>query len=346
MALALPPDALIDRRVPKTLLIENGAFAAGDRRRIQEGIEELRWLAALKPASVDVAEYRDAEREYLEIAVLKLDLRPAAHGERLVELVHRAVPYPVLLIAWRDGTPELSLAHKRQSLGEVDKTVIDSEIIVARSYGDCAHEPVTAFRDALALARQPRDTLHALYQGWIDTVQAFRTATITGAFCLPITAAAAADREAALREYRSLDDRIANIHSAASKEKQMSRRAEMNMELARLRAEPRCREGETVRERRVMEKIVVGDPETRSADVVADNLERLQALFPEAFSEGKVDFEVLRQLLGGAVDESEEKYRLNWHGKRRARQLALTPSTGHAAPVSGGKRRLGYDAKL
>ena len=237
VALALPPDALIDRRVPKTLLIINGAFAAGDRRRIQEGIEELRWLAALKPATVGVAEYRDAEREYLEIAVLKLDLRPAARAERLVELVHRAIPYPVLLIACRDGAPELSLAHKRRSLGEAGKTVIDSEIIVARAYRDCVQEPVTAFRDALALARQPRDTLHALYQGWIDTVQAFHAATITGAFYLPISAAAAAEREAALREYRSLDDRIANIHSTASKEKQMSRRVEMNMELARLRAD-------------------------------------------------------------------------------------------------------------
>ena len=81
-----------------------------------------------------------------------------------------------------------------------------------------------------------------------------------------------------------------------------------------------------------MEKIVAGDPETRSADIVADNLERLQALFPEAFAERKVDFEVLRQLLGGAVEAREEKYGLNWHGKRRARQLALTPSTGTLRP--------------
>jgi adenine-specific DNA-methyltransferase len=41
---------------------------------------------------------------------------------------------------------------------------------------------------------------------------------------------------------------------------------------------------------------------------------------------------VLKQLLGGAVDEREEKYGLNWHGKRRARQLALTPSTGTLRP--------------
>ena len=81
-----------------------------------------------------------------------------------------------------------------------------------------------------------------------------------------------------------------------------------------------------------MKRITPNDPETRSADVVAQNLEHLKMLFPETFTEGKVDFEVLKQLLGTAVDESEEKYGLNWHGKRQARQLALTPSTGTLRP--------------
>ena len=81
-----------------------------------------------------------------------------------------------------------------------------------------------------------------------------------------------------------------------------------------------------------MEKIVANDPETRSKDVVAENIERLKTLFPEAFTEGKINFEVLKQLLGGEVEERGEKYGLNWHGKRQARQLALTPSTGTLRP--------------
>ncbi len=81
-----------------------------------------------------------------------------------------------------------------------------------------------------------------------------------------------------------------------------------------------------------MKKLTAEDMETRSPDLVADNIERLKVLFPEAFTEGKIDFEVLKQLLGDAVDEREEKYGLNWHGKRRARQLALTPSTGTLRP--------------
>lgn len=77
----------------------------------------------------------------------------------------------------------------------------------------------------------------------------------------------------------------------------------------------------------------MGDaPETRSTDILADNIEQLKELFPEAICEGKVDFDVLKQLLAGEVDESDEKYGLNWHGKRKARQLALTPSTGTLRP--------------
>lgn len=81
-----------------------------------------------------------------------------------------------------------------------------------------------------------------------------------------------------------------------------------------------------------MRKLTADDPESKSVDLIAENIERLKDLFPEAFTEGKIDFEVLKQLLGGSIDESEEKYGLNWHGKRQARRMALTPSTGTLRP--------------
>lgn len=81
-----------------------------------------------------------------------------------------------------------------------------------------------------------------------------------------------------------------------------------------------------------MKKLRDQDPETKSTDIVAENITQLKLLFPEAFEEGKINFEVLKQLLGGAVDEQDEKYGLNWHGKRKARLIALTPSTGTLRP--------------
>ena len=81
-----------------------------------------------------------------------------------------------------------------------------------------------------------------------------------------------------------------------------------------------------------MQKLEWNHPETQSQDIIQDNLEQLKILFPEAFTEGKIDFDILKQLLGDELDQQEEKYGLNWHGKRAARRLALTPSTGTLRP--------------
>ncbi len=88
----------------------------------------------------------------------------------------------------------------------------------------------------------------------------------------------------------------------------------------------------TEHEKATIKPLTANDPEAQSADILVGNIEQLKTIFPEAFSEGKIDFEVLRQLLGDTVEEQEEKYGLNWHGKRKARQLALTPSTGTLRP--------------
>jgi adenine-specific DNA-methyltransferase len=86
-----------------------------------------------------------------------------------------------------------------------------------------------------------------------------------------------------------------------------------------------------------MQKITANSPESKSPDLVADNIAKLKELFPELFTEGKegtsVNVDVLKQLVGDmTVTDVEEKYGLNWHGKRKSRQLALTPSTGTLRP--------------
>lgn len=86
-----------------------------------------------------------------------------------------------------------------------------------------------------------------------------------------------------------------------------------------------------------MHKLTAQDTETQSADLKAENIAQLKALFPELLTQSAngvaINVDVLKQLVGDATaTDAEEKYGLNWHGKRRARQLALTPSTGTLRP--------------
>jgi adenine-specific DNA-methyltransferase len=67
-------------------------------------------------------------------------------------------------------------------------------------------------------------------------------------------------------------------------------------------------------------------------DIVADNISKLKELFPEAFIEGKVDFDALKEVLGDYIDGREERYSFTWNGKSKARMLAQTPSAGTLRP--------------
>jgi adenine-specific DNA-methyltransferase len=70
-----------------------------------------------------------------------------------------------------------------------------------------------------------------------------------------------------------------------------------------------------------------------NADIQAEQIEKLRELFPEAVSEGKVDFTKLKATLGDSVDIGE-KYGLNWKGKSNvfAKIQEKTTSTFHPQP--------------
>ena len=254
-ALRLPESCRVDQRVPKKLLLENGAPTAADKRLITEAIEEIQWVAALKPNTIGVPDYRDTLREYLEIAVLAVTVRgvvkPASHS-RLAELVHRAVPYPVLLLLIEGQSLTLSLAHKRWAQNEADKVVLDGRLISVRvsaslsevNAADSSHpdpaaaaQAENAFIQSLSVTRQPQATLHALYQGWVDCVQALLAARLTGSYQTPTTPEQAAARRQALADCERLEAEVSRLRAQAAKEKQMARQVELNLTLKRVQAE-------------------------------------------------------------------------------------------------------------
>lgn len=82
-----------------------------------------------------------------------------------------------------------------------------------------------------------------------------------------------------------------------------------------------------------IDKIETGDELSHSGDQFRRNIEKLKELFPQVIAEDKIDFEVLKQLLGGEVENGEEYFRFSWAGKSRARLEAHKPSTGTLRPV-------------
>ena len=70
----------------------------------------------------------------------------------------------------------------------------------------------------------------------------------------------------------------------------------------------------------------------KSMDLIAENIKQMKALFPEAVAEGKIDFEVLKALLGEEVEKRQTYYKFTWNGKEEARAYARVPSMGTLRP--------------
>ena len=74
-----------------------------------------------------------------------------------------------------------------------------------------------------------------------------------------------------------------------------------------------------------------------SMDLIQENIKKLKEIFPEIFIEGRIDFDLLRQICSGGggqnTEGSKERYSLTWNGKTRARQIAQEVSTGTLRPA-------------
>lgn len=237
-AFAIPAEARIDKRVPKSILTEQFGSSSSNRKRI-ESIDSFYWIAALKPEAIGVSLYRDEIREYLEIAVVLLILRSQDNKQKIIEWVHRSIPYPLILVTEYDESIVISAAHKRFSLNEKNAIVLDGDVIATRAiskiYNGSVDESTVEFKKSLTISEAPRSNLHAFYQGYIERIEAYRAAAITNRYFLFPDPAGSSDRRSALLRYAQIERDIADLRSRAKRESQISRTVEINMEIVRLK---------------------------------------------------------------------------------------------------------------
>jgi hypothetical protein len=229
--MGFPEASQLGKRVFKKLFVENAPLTAADKKSLQKDVEDVTWQYTLKPSTTPIKAYEDAKREYLEVAVLEVAMRSRRSCVRLAEVIHRAIPYPLLIAFSFESECCLSVAPKRFSQAEKGVIVAEECFTTAWISMDSPTEIDRAFLDSLALGGLPHTNFLAFYSAWGDRFIAYDCALLSGSFQVAPKADDPAERRERLATCHQLETQIADLRAALNKEAQFNRQVELNTKI-------------------------------------------------------------------------------------------------------------------
>lgn len=229
-ALSLPERSYLGKRVYKRFFHEHAKLGATDRKAFSEDIDTIIWQYTLKPSTVPILSYQDGSIEYLEVAVIQINLKTQRRTARIIEIVHRIIPYPIVLVFVFDSLILVSLANKRLSRAEHDA-------IVAEDFTDTGWIDLSdttsveeQFLESVTFRRLPATDFFVYYTALFDRVVALNAAQISDRFVVD----AMDSKKEHLKRYNELGRQIIELRTAIRKESAFNRKVELNSKIKEL----------------------------------------------------------------------------------------------------------------
>lgn len=234
--LGLPEKALLQARIYKKQLLDNADLIISDRKLINDDIETIEWRYTLKPATVAIPKYEDAEREYIEIALLHITLKANTHVKRLIEVVQRAIPYPLIVVFEHADSLLISLADKRINRSDSTKLTVEQFYESGWLNSLAAQSEARAqFGSSLGFTQLAQLDLYAFYQSIITRFNALEAAKHTGKFTLTADVEADKLRQEYLQSLKLLDLQLRCIKAQVRNEAQFNLQLEGNVQIKKLK---------------------------------------------------------------------------------------------------------------
>ena len=254
--LGLPDACYLGKRVFKKYFIENATLTPADKKSLQDDVGTVSWQYTLKPSTIQIKPYTDDQREYLEIAILKITLHSPRNYKRLAEVIHRAIPYPLLLVfVLNSGTSSeeleddenseyipketeskvaLSVAPKRFSQAEKGAVVVEEFFTADWINLEKTSDIEQAFLDTLSLSSLPHNHFLAFYSALVDRFIALDCASLTGKYQLDNERISSEARRRQLTACHELEGKIIKLRATLRKEAQFNRKVELNIQIKQL----------------------------------------------------------------------------------------------------------------
>ena len=231
----IPESCRLGKRVYKRLFHENAKLSATDKKALSDDVDTILWQYTFKSTTIPIQPYENDQREYHEVALLQVNLKQTGRVNRLAEIVHRAIPYPLFVVFVSDTTCSISLAYKRFS--QAEKEAIVAEGFQATGWLDLSNptELQSAFLESLNITTWPHTHFFAFYRAAMDRVVALACAEHSGHYSLEIpNGLSVNDLVNKLKQVEKLQQEKSEIQGKLKKEKNMGTQVQLNTRIKKV----------------------------------------------------------------------------------------------------------------
>ena len=222
--LNIPDSCFIGNTVYKKLFYENTDLSTSDKSLFTDTINKVTWLYCLKPETINIPAYKDEVRDYPEVEVIEVLVHKDYKLKRIVEIIMRTIPYPMLLIFKLEDKRQFYVAHQRTSQSDSSKNTIEE--FIATDWLDSD----SALFAKLDIKQMRFTNFYALYSDIVDAISIYNLSAIMQ-MDENITGTEARQLSAKIED---IEQEIVSLRSKLKKESQFNRKMELNIEIKRL----------------------------------------------------------------------------------------------------------------
>lgn len=230
--LSLPSKCLLETRLTKAFFLKHFPLKSSEKKTLNQHILSMQWLASIRPTNSNILPLINETYAYEEIQIftVNVDESVIAKQKQIIDLIHRYVPFHILLILYSDQSLIYSVCDKRINLADTSKRTIESFTqtpIINLLY---RRETENAFLGSLHFRNLDKTNLETTYASYMQAIVQYNAACITGSYQVRNQTRTAKDMQV-LQDIDKLKTDIISLKNQIKKADSFSDKTKLNIEL-------------------------------------------------------------------------------------------------------------------
>ncbi len=233
--LQLPEKCLLNKKLTKVFFKRNFSLTLSERKLLDDAniVLQMDWIASIKPQNSNIAAYMDADYTFEEIQIITAMLSDdelEQQANKVIDLIQKYIPYPLLLIVYDNNKYLWNTASKRIHLNDATKRTSESSLITEWIEINNSTTNQQLFLQQCAFENLDKHNLKACYQSFESNITSLQAATITGEYKVRPVERLKAD-VLKMEAIKTLDNEIIVLRNKALKETQLNVQVQINNEV-------------------------------------------------------------------------------------------------------------------